>query len=274
MRGDPAVGKYIRANGLDVYYLEAGSGDPLLLLHGGTMSARRSWSEHLLLFARYYRVIAPDARGHGNTFNPSGHYSYPLLADDVVALSEALALDRPLICGFSNGGIVASLIAMRQPTLVRALVSAAGYDLFHVGNYERLREVFGGDPHALVPDLDGFERRYPDWVARMRQDHDATQGQDHWRTLIRQAWPMWSQPMNYTFDDFRRVLAPMLIMVGDRDEFCSVEEALTVYRLLSHGELAILPNMDHAFDALAAQLALAFLLRHSSRQEQGNPGQS
>src|SRR5215510_10214917 len=117
--------RYIEANGLNIYYEELGEGEPLLLLHGGIASTSAVWADppwgwtaHTSAFAEHFRVIAPDTRGHGRTVNTGGELSYPLLADDMVALVAALGLERPLLCGFSDGGIIGSCIAMRTPGLL------------------------------------------------------------------------------------------------------------------------------------------------------------
>ena len=69
----------MRANGTDIYYAEAGQGEPLLLLHTGLVPTSPVWAgfpvawvSHLATFAQHFRVIAPDTRGHGRTVNPEG----------------------------------------------------------------------------------------------------------------------------------------------------------------------------------------------------------
>lgn len=260
-----AKGKYVEANGINFHYLEMGTGKPLLLLHGGTMSATRNWANHLPFFAQHFRVIAPDSRGHGRTINRTGMLSYQLMAEDMIALIQVLELYHPFLCGFSSGGIIASIIAMRHPDVASALVNCAGYDLFNQANYRVLRETFGGSRDATDLDPQDFEQRYPDWVKRMQEDHDSAQGSGYWRNLLMQAWPMWSKPMEYTFQDFSTISIPTLVLVGDRDLFCSVEEAVTVYRFIRQAELCIVPNLDHNFSPLARDITIDFLTRHSSR---------
>ena len=80
--------------------------------------------------AQHFRVIAPDTRGSGKSIHPGGSIPSALLADDVATLIDALNLDRPLICGFSNGGETATLVGIRNPGSVRAIVNHGGYDLF------------------------------------------------------------------------------------------------------------------------------------------------
>jgi pimeloyl-ACP methyl ester carboxylesterase len=273
-------GKYVRANGLDVYYREIGQGESLLLLHGGSVSTSDVWADHpwgwgrhLDRFAAHFRVIAPDTRGHGRTVHPGGEMHYRLLAEDVIALIDALDLHRPLVFGFSDGGITASLIAMHHPGALRAIVNHAGYDLINRDAPIRraIRTVHGGSPMATAANPALIRRWFAtsanlrDMLRRMQADHDAAQGEDHWLTLFVQTFPMRTIPLDEDFEDFRRVTDPTLILIGDRDEYCSVEEAVLVYRLLARGELAILPNVAHALTDAVTQTALDFLLRHASR---------
>src|SRR5262245_52055538 len=87
-------GRYVRANGLDVYYEEDGAGPPLVVLHGGSETIG-----HRPAFEARFRVSYPNIRGHGRTANPTGQMSYRLLADDAAAVIAALRLDRPLVVG-------------------------------------------------------------------------------------------------------------------------------------------------------------------------------
>jgi pimeloyl-ACP methyl ester carboxylesterase len=77
----PADGQYVKVNDLTVYYETFGTGEPLVLLHGGT-ATRRMWEKFVPAFAKHFKVIAPDTRGHGKTDNPSGEFGFRLMADD------------------------------------------------------------------------------------------------------------------------------------------------------------------------------------------------
>ena len=82
-------GRYVHANGIDIYYVEAGKGEPLLLLHGGVVSTNPVWAgypwawvSHMDTLAGHFRVIAPDTRGHARTAHPGGSVPYTRLADE------------------------------------------------------------------------------------------------------------------------------------------------------------------------------------------------
>jgi pimeloyl-ACP methyl ester carboxylesterase len=269
----------VRANGIDIHYVEAGEGTPLILLHGGVVSTNPIWAgvpfayvSHMDALARHFRVIAPDTRGSARTVHSGGEISFSLLADDVAGLIEALELERPLIAGFSEGGITATILAIRAPGVVRAIVNDAGYDFFNpeARSYAMMRQALGGSPDATAADPDAADRFFAHAepmrtvFALMQQDQDGAQGDGYWRTYLELAFPRTTRWPGYTFDDLAAITAPTLILVGDRDDFCSVEEAATAYRALGDGELAILPNTDHVITEAGVAAMVDFLERHSS----------
>ena len=268
VRNDRDTGRYIQANGLDIYYQEHGpsNGQPLLLIHGGILTSD-SWRPYLAAFAEHCRVIAPDSRGHGRTNNPSGSsLSFELLADDMAALSHALGLHKPLIVGYSDGGQVALEIGMRYPNLPQALVIGGAYVELTEASSKWVRSILGGDQSPDV-DLEKFERENPDFAAGLQQDH----GPESWKTLLKQIKPMWNARLNYTLEDFAKVTAPTLVLLGDRDGFVPVEEGVTMYRLLPNSELAVVPGADHmhfifspAKIAVVQPIILDFLQRHTN----------
>jgi pimeloyl-ACP methyl ester carboxylesterase len=270
-------GRFVRANGIDIYCVEAGQGPPLLLLHGGLMSNGPSWAgsrgayvSHMDAFARHFRVIAPALRGHGKTVNAAGgSISYTQAAEDMLALIDALGLDRPLMCGFSAGATIATIAAIRKPQSVRALVNDAGYDPFNpdpkAPAFALCRRVFGGHPDATKADPDALEpflkaNGMQDFFGRLKADQDGAQGAGAWKALVAALFDAltWCP---FSFEDLRRINAPTLILTGDRDMSCSAEEAVTAYRMLAKGELAILPNEGHWIPDSAVEVSIDFLRR-------------
>ena len=155
--------QFVRANGTDIAYVDAGDGPPLVLLHGGFVSTGPAWADspvaygqHIASLAKHFRVIAPDTRGSGATVHTDGTVSYALLADDVMALIDALGVDRPLLAGFSDGAAIATVVAIRRPEAIRALAAHAGYDIFNpeAPVFAMGRALFGGNPEAAEADPD------------------------------------------------------------------------------------------------------------------------
>jgi pimeloyl-ACP methyl ester carboxylesterase len=113
---------YLDANGVHTYYDEHGAGDPLLLMHGGLSSADDLEMQTPALAERY-RVILPERRAHGRTADVDEHITYDLMADDTVAFMEALGTGPAHLVGWSDGGNVALLVAIKRPDLVRKVVT-------------------------------------------------------------------------------------------------------------------------------------------------------
>jgi pimeloyl-ACP methyl ester carboxylesterase len=111
----------VRTNNITMHYEEAGQGEPLLLLHG-LGSSCDDWELQIPVFAQQYRVIAPDARGHGQSEKPPSPYSVPLMAADVLGLLDALGVASAHVVGLSMGGMIAFQMAVDCPERVRSLV--------------------------------------------------------------------------------------------------------------------------------------------------------
>ena len=105
----------VQVNGVILYYEKQGSGPPLVLLHGNGEDGR-IFDRTAEVLAPYYTVYTIDSRCHGRS-SRDVLLSYDLMAADVLAFSKALKLEKPVICGFSDGGIVALLAAIRAPEL-------------------------------------------------------------------------------------------------------------------------------------------------------------
>ncbi len=270
--------RLVRANGIDIAYVEAGDGPPLVLLHGGFVSSGPAWADspvayvrHMPTLAKHFRVIAPDTRGSGATVHPGGTVSYSLLADDLLALVDALGLDRPLVAGFSDGAAIATVAAIRQADALGALAAHAGYDVFvpDAPVFEMGRALFGGSPEATEGDPDAAEQALGSippmaaMLALMKADYDGAQGEGQWRDYIRIFFDRATRSPGYTFDDFRSITTPTLLLTGDRDHFCSVEEGALAFRNLPAGELAVLPATDHAVTPGVVDATVDFLLRHA-----------
>lgn len=272
-------GKYVRANGIDMYYVEVGEGTPLILLHGGMVSTSAIWADHPFAYyshmptlAAHFRVIAPEWRGSARTVHPGGTISFSQLADDVAALIDALELDRPFITGFSDGGIQSALLGIRHPGKVGPIVDHAGHDVFNPAapSFRIMRQMLGGSPDATEADPEAALRAAADSdemrasFELMRTDQDGARGPGYWKTYLTQAFDRATRSPGYTLEDFREIEVPTLILVGDRDMFCSVEEGVQAYRLLPKGELAVLPNTGHWITPSAIDATIDFFERQNS----------
>jgi pimeloyl-ACP methyl ester carboxylesterase len=115
------VGHYAEVNGIKLYYEIHGAGRPLILLHGG-LGAIEMFGPNLPALAKGRQVIAVDLQGHGRTADIDRPLSTELMANDIAALIQHLGLERPDVMGYSLGGGVALLTAIRHPETVGKLV--------------------------------------------------------------------------------------------------------------------------------------------------------
>ena len=115
---------FVQAGDIRMHYAEAGdpAGEPLVLLHGWPQH-HHMWRRVVPLLEDRFRIIAPDLRGFGKTDAPDSSYTKQELADDVVALMDALELDRVRLGGHDWGGWVSFLVALGVPERVSALRS-------------------------------------------------------------------------------------------------------------------------------------------------------
>ncbi len=107
--------------GTRLYWEQQGQGDPLLLIHAGIADSRM-WDAQVAAFAPHYRVIRFDARGFGRSEFGTGPHSY---RGDIVALLDALEVDRAHLVGVSFGGSTALEVTLDFPDRVRSLVMGA-----------------------------------------------------------------------------------------------------------------------------------------------------
>jgi 3-oxoadipate enol-lactonase len=112
---------WIDLNGVRTWYVEHGSGEPLLLLHG-LGSSSDDWLLQIPTFSNRWRVIAPDLRGHGRTPLPDTTLTIEQMAADMAELLERLDARPAHVLGLSMGGCVALALALARPDDVRSLI--------------------------------------------------------------------------------------------------------------------------------------------------------
>jgi pimeloyl-ACP methyl ester carboxylesterase len=116
-----AVGRVTR-DGVSLAYVEAGAGDPpIVLVHGwgGTKEVFRPQIEH---FSKGHRAVALDLRGMGESDTPESGFTIEGFADDVLFLCSELGVEKPVLVGQSMGGVVVTLLAAKHPQFPRAVV--------------------------------------------------------------------------------------------------------------------------------------------------------
>ena len=113
--------KYLDLHGERVAYLDEGSGQAILLLHGIAGSSQ-TWRSVIRPLSRNFRVVAPDLLGHGNSTKPRSDYSLGALAVMVRDLLDELGITKATIVGHSLGGGIAMQFIYQHPDYGQRLV--------------------------------------------------------------------------------------------------------------------------------------------------------
>jgi pimeloyl-ACP methyl ester carboxylesterase len=203
-------------HGHRMYYAIRGSGPTLVLLHGGGDSGEHSFERQLDLFALTHRIIAPDQVGQGHTPDVKGPLSYTSMMQDTASLLSSLQLKGSDVVGFSDGGILALMLAVRHPELVRRLV-ISGVNVSPEGltaeQLQGLRDAQTGTPSTVDEKL-----------ARL------------WLTSPTES--------ELSLEMLSKVDQPVLVISGDRDAI-RLEHTLQIFHALPQAELCVLPGTDH-----------------------------
>src|SRR6476661_2274746 len=101
----------IQTNGIELYYEEQGTGEPLLLIMGITATGS-VWEKHVSYWSSYFRCITADNRGVGQSGIPEGPYTTEQMADDYAGLLDALQIDKVAVVGCSMGSTIAQQLAI------------------------------------------------------------------------------------------------------------------------------------------------------------------
>ncbi len=162
--GQPEIGARVDVRGIGTNYLEAGSGPPLLLVHGSGpgVTAYANWRLNIGDLARHFRVLAPDMAGFGFSDKPTAAgYSMARWVDQLVGFLDALGIERASLVGNSFGGGLGIRVAVEHPERLDRLVLMGSMGVsFPIT--EGLDQVWGYQP--------GFEnmRKILDYFAYSR----------------------------------------------------------------------------------------------------------
>jgi pimeloyl-ACP methyl ester carboxylesterase len=179
---------YAPVNGLSMYYEVHGSGQPLILLHGG-FGMTGMFAGIIPQLAQNRQVIAVDLQGHGRTADIDRPLRSELMGDDLAALITHLGFAQADVMGYSMGGAAALRAAIQHPALVRKLVVVSvpfqrnGWSPEMVAGMEQMNaasmEFMRGTPMyegyvAIAPDPDHFPALCDKMGDMLRQDYDWT----------------------------------------------------------------------------------------------------
>jgi len=254
-----AASDYAEINGVRVYYEVHGQGRPTVLLHGGSSSIARSFANQVGEYSKTRQVIAPERRGHGHTADKDAPFSYDDMTSETATLLRRLAVTNADVVGFSDGGIVALMLAIRHPELVRRVV-ASGANYHPEGLTKGSRDWL----RATKPE---------DWRDANRAYYEATSpdGAARWPVFAGKLMRLWLEAPTrdeLNLEMIGKVEKPVLIIAGDRD-VTTLEHTVEIYRALRRGQLFVVPGTPHDTFELRPEWMNAVVLSFLDAEEKG-----
>lgn len=199
---------YIQLNSQIICYEKTGEGSPVILIHGNGED-HHIFDELVEVMEQDHTVYAMDSRGHGESATPK-EYHYDDMASDVINLIDALDIEKPYIVGYSDGGIIALIVAMRASNLLSGIV-CCGANLTPAGlHHKAVREI---------------KKEY-------KQTKDP-------RTLL-----MLQEP-NIPSSDLRQISVPAMIIAGEKD-IVKEKDTIKISENIPNSQLLIIKNASHS----------------------------
>ena len=263
----------VAANGRRIFFDDSGSGDgrPALLLIAGRGGARRSWGPQVAAFSPALRVIALDNRDAGESDQEEAPYTMADLADDAVALLDALGIARAHVAGISMGGMIALQLALNHPRRVERLVliatTAGGWspqqrhfftlppDPWIADPVERARvgmaDILGPAARATLPG------RLPEVIERARGNGFTAEG------YVRQNGAIGTHDVRARLG---AITVPTLVIHGDSDQIVPFEvSGKRSAEAIKGAELVVIEGGPHGLNASHAAEFNAALLSFLAR---------
>ena len=239
------MAQYLDVDGHQVFAYEwENNGEAVVLLHGG-LSQTSHWDAHILPAVEDdFHVFAYDRTGHGFTGDQAKSFHYQHQTDEAISYLKQIVKEPAHLIGYSDGGIIALMVAIQHPELVRSIVTLGA-------NF---------NPRGVVhlDDFDGI-------ISAENQEEYNRTSPDAPETLgpkIRKMSEIQKSEPNLTTEELAKIQCPVLVMAGD-DDVIKHTHTVELYESIPLGQLAIVPATSHKFikerPALAQLLIREFL---------------
>ena len=218
-------------NDIKLYYAifnEHGK-EPVILLHGGLVSSD-VWAFEVPLLLKKHKVIVVDSRGHGRSLLGNQPLGYDLMASDILQLMDYLKIDKASIVGWSDGGIIGMILAIKNPERINKL--------FTFGSNYNLSGYKSEPSDSALAAL---------FMTRARANYrKLSPTPDDFDKLKKSIGKMYSTEPDLKPMAIRTIKAPTVIACGQYDQFIKPEHFRELSQLIPNAKLVILPNVGHA----------------------------
>jgi len=220
------------------------NGEALVLFHGG-LSQTSHWDSYLLpAFEDEFHIFAYDRTGHGFSGDRAGSLHFDYQVQEAIAYLETIVQEPAHLIGYSDGGIIALLVALQRPDLVRSIITL-GANFHHSGTLP-------------LPDFDGVIS--PEDQAEYNET--SPDAPETLATKIKRMIDIWRSEPALTTAELANIQCPVLVMAGD-DDVIRHNHTIELFESIPLGQLAIIPGTSHQFikekPALAQLLMREFL---------------
>ena len=249
----PEIGKTVVAKGISTNYLEVGTGDPVVFVHGSGpgVTAYANWRLTLPALADRFHCYAPDMVGFGFTDRPAGfHYTLQNWVDQLAGLLDALGLETVSLVGNSFGGAVALRLAVTHPERVKRLVLMGSVGVpFPIT--EALDAVWGyqPSPDAMRRMLDYFaysRELVTDELAQVRYEASIRPGfQESFAAMFPAPRQRWVDALSTPQEQIAALKLPTLIVHGRDDKVIPLATSLRLHELIDDSELHVFGRCGH-----------------------------
>ena len=234
--------EYINLRNHQVYSYEwDNDGEAVVLLHGG-LSKTSSW-DYLMVppLEDEFHVFAYDRTGHGFTADQPGSLHFEFQCQEAIAYLEDVVKEPAHLIGYSDGGIIALMVAIKRPELVKSIVA------------------IGANYHYSAPLKDFLEAR----VSEEDQAEYNLISPDAPHTLLEKTIRMneiWKTEPDISLSEIASIQCPVLVMAGD-DDVIAHDHTISLYEALPLGQLAIIPGTSHGLVKEKPALLIAVMMQ-------------
>ncbi len=220
---------YVERDGARIWYATYGSGLPVILLHGG-LGHSGNWGYQVSALIRSgYRAVVIDSRGHGRSTRDERPFNYELMASDVTAVMDTLRIEQAGLVGWSDGAVIALMLATQAPTRV------AGVFFF----------ACNMDPSG-VKEISEFPPVLERCFSRHMKDYASLSATpDQFEAFVDAVSLMQRTQPNYSAHDLARISVPVVIVQSEHDEFIKREHAEYLAWSIPNAEFVDLPGVSH-----------------------------
>lgn len=219
---------YIENDGARIWYSSYGSGSPVILLHGG-LGHSGNWGYQIpALISNGYHAILIDSRGHGRSTRDARPYTYELMASDVLAVMDALNLEKAAFIGWSDGACIALILAAQASTRV------AGVFFFGCN-----MDPSGAKEFKFTPIIGRCIARHTKDYAELSSTPGNFEDFSNAVGLMQSAQP------DFSTNDLAQINEPVRIVQSEHDEFIKQEHAEYLALNIPNAQLFNLQGVSH-----------------------------